>query len=116
MKTVHERKYNYVCEPCTYGTQSKMSYEDHMAQKHTEQVIIQYKSEWYLKLCKGHISLKKHQKFKLCTLKKIFQCDMYKKFYKTTVGLNYYKQTEHENQANRPVSPNVGKASQILAI
>ena len=86
---------------CQYGAQSKLSYEEHMGQNHPDQVPKEYKCQWCSKVCKGPISLKRHQQFRLCTKKK-FQCDICKKFYKTTEGLNFHKESEHGNKANRP--------------
>ena len=102
VRTVHEKKYNYWCEGCQYGTQSKLSYEEHLGQNHPEQVAQEYKCSLCSKVCKGPISLKRHMQFRLCTMKKKFQCDVCKKFYKTTAGLNLHKETEHDNKANRP--------------
>ena len=109
VRTVHEKKYNYWCEGCQYGTQSKLSYEEHLGQNHPEQVTQEYKCSLCSKVCKGPISLKRHMQFRLCTMKKKFQCDVCKKFYKTTAGLNLHKETEHGNKANRPVCQQCGK-------
>ena len=83
-----KRSTNYWCEGCQYGTQSKLCYQEHMGKNHPDQVTEIYKCDWCKKICKGPISLKKHQQFKLCTLPKKFQCDICKKIYKTTSGLN----------------------------
>ena len=113
IRTVHDKKYNFNCKKCSYGTDNQDCLTSHRIRKHKEKFVtksgkkVQFKCTLCYKVFDAPHLLRKHQRTVECTAEKTIPCPDCKKLFKTQQGMNYHKEQQH--QGKKSPCPTCGK-------